>query len=125
MTVFHDYDGCNALICATGSVKAAFCAICLEDCGRDAHAHVRENHGSLFDKVAFKIKNKSHRARVVVGRVLSVRGGTLPRHLFRFEFRIQKFTARTGGYRSLASTVPLFDSIHSSLYHVIFKEASL
>ena len=44
----------------------------------------------------------SHRARVVVGRVLSVRGGMLPRHLFRFEFRIsnskfkiQKFTART------------------------------
>jgi hypothetical protein len=74
----------------------------------------------------------SHRARVVVGRVLSVRGGMLPRHLFRFEFRIsnfefkiQKFTARTGGYRSLASTVPLFDSIHSSLYHVILKEASL
>ena len=27
MTVFHDYDGCNALICATGSCKAAFCAI--------------------------------------------------------------------------------------------------
>ena len=23
MTVFHDYDGCNALICATGSCKAA------------------------------------------------------------------------------------------------------
>jgi len=70
MTVFHDYDGCNALTCATGSCKAAFCAICLEDCGRDAHAHVRENHGSLFDKVAFK-KSKSHRARVVVGTVLS------------------------------------------------------
>ena len=65
MTVFHDYDGCNALICATGSCKAAFCAICLEDCGRDAHAHIRENHGSLFDKVAFK-KSKSHRASSMI-----------------------------------------------------------
>ena len=24
MTVFHDYDGCNALICATGSVRQPF-----------------------------------------------------------------------------------------------------
>jgi|AntRauTorckE5430_2_1112549.scaffolds.fasta_scaffold02718_5 hypothetical protein len=63
--VFHDYDGCNALICGSASCKAAFCAICLEDCGRDAHAHVRANHGSLFDKCAFK-KSKGIRAMAAV-----------------------------------------------------------
>jgi len=35
--------------------RAAFCAICLEDCGRDAHQHVQDIHGGrLFDKSAFK-----------------------------------------------------------------------
>lgn len=52
---FHDYDGCNALTCGVPTCRAAFCAICLEDCGRDAHQHVRDIHGDrLFDKSAFK-----------------------------------------------------------------------
>ena len=49
--VFHDYDGCNALKCAC---EASFCAICLKDCGSDAHAHVRQTHGDLFDKDMFQ-----------------------------------------------------------------------
>jgi hypothetical protein len=51
--VFNEYDGCNALTCWNVSCKAAICAICLEDCGSDAHNHVRTSHGDLFDKTSF------------------------------------------------------------------------
>ena len=51
--VFHDYDGCNALTCGVKSCNAAFCAICLQDCGDNAHPHVKEEHGDYFDKNAF------------------------------------------------------------------------
>ena len=72
--VFHDYDGCNALICGAVSCKAAFCAICLEDCGRDAHSHVHEKHGSLFDKGAFN-KSKCLRAVTAVEKALNKLSG--------------------------------------------------
>ena len=35
---FVDFDGCFALRCAR--CQAGFCAYCLADCGRDAHAHI-------------------------------------------------------------------------------------
>ncbi|KAL6048095.1 non-specific serine/threonine protein kinase [Balamuthia mandrillaris] len=35
---FVDFDGCFALTCSR--CNAAFCAWCLQDCGRDAHRHV-------------------------------------------------------------------------------------
>ena len=54
--VFYDYDGCNALRCECG---CAFCAICLKDCGVDAHACARSHgNGSEFDKTAFKAARK-------------------------------------------------------------------
>ena len=37
---FVDYRGCAALTC--GTCQAKFCALCLKDCGRDAHQHVKE-----------------------------------------------------------------------------------
>jgi hypothetical protein len=49
--VFGDFDGCNALTCPCG---AHFCAICLQDCGADAHSHVRAQHGDLFNKALFE-----------------------------------------------------------------------
>jgi hypothetical protein len=53
-SAFLDYDGCNALTCAVPDCRAAFCAICLKDCGSDAHQHVRGSHkDGLFDKKAF------------------------------------------------------------------------
>lgn len=52
---FHDYDGCNALACKCG---AGFCAICLVDCEGDAHKHVAQNHGGLFNKEMFHKSNK-------------------------------------------------------------------
>ncbi|KAL3823281.1 hypothetical protein ACHAXA_003429 [Cyclostephanos tholiformis] len=61
-TAFLDYEGCNALKCGVSGCQAAFCAICLKDCGSDAHPHVIETHeGDLFDKTAF---NKSVKNRV-------------------------------------------------------------
>ena len=34
---FYDYNGCHALCYSQVSCNAAFCAICLKDCGLDAH----------------------------------------------------------------------------------------
>ena len=63
--VFHDYDGCNALTCASPGCKAAFCAICLEDCGSDAHEHIRSHHGNLFDRQSFEASRKLRVENVV------------------------------------------------------------
>eukprot|EP00428_Durinskia_dybowskii_P000216 CAMPEP_0170297090 /NCGR_PEP_ID=MMETSP0116_2-20130129/48706_1 /TAXON_ID=400756 /ORGANISM="Durinskia baltica, Strain CSIRO CS-38" /LENGTH=443 /DNA_ID=CAMNT_0010548715 /DNA_START=1 /DNA_END=1333 /DNA_ORIENTATION=- len=38
---FVDYDHCSALTCAF--CKCGFCAYCLKDCGKDAHAHFFDN----------------------------------------------------------------------------------
>lgn len=48
--VFFDYDGCNAVKCSR--CNEAFCAVCLQACGEDAHAHVRTKHGNLYDAPA-------------------------------------------------------------------------
>ena len=39
--VFGEYTGCAALICDYAGCNARFCALCLADCGADAHEHVR------------------------------------------------------------------------------------
>lgn len=33
--------GCAALTCSRAACRCRFCAFCLEDCGDDAHAHVK------------------------------------------------------------------------------------
>jgi uncharacterized C2H2 Zn-finger protein len=63
--VFDDFDGCNALTCSNTSCKAAICAICLEDCGRDAHDHVRRSHGDLFDKSQFNRAKQEREGRTL------------------------------------------------------------
>mmetsp|Transcript_19122 Transcript_19122/g.27192 ORF Transcript_19122/g.27192 Transcript_19122/m.27192 type:complete len:576 (-) Transcript_19122:1518-3245(-) len=67
--VFDDYEGCNALKCGNANCSAAFCAICLQDCGRDAHEHVRSQHGDLFDKDAF-YKSKKQRVSAIVSKYM-------------------------------------------------------
>mmetsp|Transcript_3537 Transcript_3537/g.4813 ORF Transcript_3537/g.4813 Transcript_3537/m.4813 type:complete len:625 (+) Transcript_3537:693-2567(+) len=62
---FHDYDGCNALVCGNPSCKAGFCAVCLKDCGKDAHEHVRTSHGDFFDRKAFE-ESKVRRTKQIV-----------------------------------------------------------
>jgi hypothetical protein len=64
---FHDYEGCNALKCANQDCRAQFCAICLKDCDADAHPHVREKHGNLFDKSMFYESKKSRTREIVDG----------------------------------------------------------
>ena len=43
---FESYNGCAALTCSNAQCGCGFCAICLEDCGGDAHTHCQQVHGS-------------------------------------------------------------------------------
>lgn len=77
---FIDYSGCAALTCCKCS--AGFCALCLQDCGSDAHQHVancKENPSrdvwiteEIFNKhhskrrevlIKYKIKNKDAKTK--------------------------------------------------------------
>lgn len=63
---FHDYDGCNALKCGAPGCNAGFCAICLKDCGNDAHQHIYTVHkGQIFDKGAFE-RSRIERAQTQI-----------------------------------------------------------
>jgi len=46
---FIDYSGCAALTCA--KCKAGFCALCLKDCGHDAHQHVVNCPENIYKNV--------------------------------------------------------------------------
>merc|ERR1711939_937344 len=37
---FVDFSGCMALTCSRAGCGCGFCALCQEDCGNDAHAHL-------------------------------------------------------------------------------------
>jgi phage FluMu protein Com len=65
--VFDDYDGCNALTCGNSDCRAAICAICLKDCGSDAHGHVQASHGgdNMFNRKAFEDARKKRDATTV------------------------------------------------------------
>jgi phosphoribosyl-ATP pyrophosphohydrolase len=63
--VFFDYDGCNALRCGNSECRAAFCAVCLIDCKDDAHSHINQAHGNVFDKNAFESARKEREAVTV------------------------------------------------------------
>ena len=79
---FDDYDNCNALTC--GKCGAGFCAMCLVDCGADAHDHIREAHPkAMFDKPAFEAMHRKRRAELVVAavRALASEGEALQRAL--------------------------------------------
>ncbi|KAK7248134.1 hypothetical protein SO694_00080170 [Aureococcus anophagefferens] len=48
---FADFNGCFALTCSRPGCGCGFCAYCLQDCGKDAHEHVRHcrKHGATGD----------------------------------------------------------------------------
>lgn len=46
-TVFDSYDNCNAVICT--HCRKNFCGICFEAPDSDAHPHVLNNHGAVYD----------------------------------------------------------------------------
>ena len=51
--VFNDHEGCNALKCCVPTCGAGFCAICLKDCGDDAHGHIG-THGDMWGRAGFE-----------------------------------------------------------------------
>ena len=72
-TAFNDYSDCNALQC--GQCGCGFCALCLVDCGRDAHAHYREAHGGdIFNRALFERTHRERRARTVAAAVRALAG---------------------------------------------------
>ena len=60
---FADFVGCDALACE--ACGGAFCAICLKDCGTDAHGHLRgvRFHGARDYFGGEERYNRHHRAR--------------------------------------------------------------
>jgi len=66
---FLDYTGCAALTCASSTCKAGFCAMCLKDCGGDAHAHVPgcpENTSGMYVPAAvFKEHHRKRQERII------------------------------------------------------------
>lgn len=60
---FLDYEGCAALTC--NHCKAGFCALCLEDCGSDAHRHVVNCKDNPFKSLHISAEqfNKHHSKR--------------------------------------------------------------
>jgi hypothetical protein len=65
--VFVEYSGCNALTCP--KCAAGFCAVCLKDCGNDAHPHIKASAAcgpDYFNRPLFDTeKRKRFLARVV------------------------------------------------------------
>lgn len=67
--VFFDYDGCDALKCQ--SCATAFCAICLKDCGNDAHPHVQQLHGRMHSsRDQFEAAHVERRAKIIAGALI-------------------------------------------------------
>lgn len=62
---FEDFDGCLALTCGNIECNASFCAVCLKDCGTDAHQHLTDVHKTeYFNKALFE-ESKRQRAEVI------------------------------------------------------------
>lgn len=67
-TAFIDYVGCAALTC--GYCKAGFCALCLKDCGSDAHSHVTHCPENISGKIFirdedFKEHHRKRREKII------------------------------------------------------------
>ena len=60
-----------------------FCAICLQDCGKDAHEHIRQRHGgvTMFDRTAFERARRKRFSALVVNAIqgLAADGSALQR----------------------------------------------
>jgi len=83
---FDDYQGCNALTC--GKCGCGFCALCLADCGPDAHPHYYEVHGKgegagVHDRPLFERTHRARRCALVAAavRALEAEGPELQRAL--------------------------------------------
>ena len=67
-TAFIDYTGCAALTCS--NCRVGFCAICLQDCGTDAHAHVPNcpenfSRGIYISQGVFDEHHRKRREKII------------------------------------------------------------
>lgn len=60
-SVFFDHSGCDALRCDRPGCGAAFCVLCLLDCGADAHPHCKQVHGRYFSPP--EVQRAAHASR--------------------------------------------------------------
>ena len=77
---FFSAQGCNSLRCR--KCGAGFCAVCLKDCGADAHEHHAEVHDrNYFNKALFVAAKRERFLRRVVAAVagLAVQGEAVQR----------------------------------------------
>lgn len=66
---FVDFNGCMALTCSRGGCGCGFCALCLKDCGTDAHAHVAScasSGGNVFGSFEDFEKHQVRRKELAV-----------------------------------------------------------
>jgi len=68
------------LKCSNPDCGCAFCAICLKDCGRDAHG-CAQSHGEIFGKQGFEEAREERRAETVKKFLRSQGGGAVRRLL--------------------------------------------
>jgi uncharacterized C2H2 Zn-finger protein len=96
--VFDDFEGCNALVCSNMTCRAAICAICLKDCGHDAHEHVRRSHGDLFDKSQFKRAKQEREGRTLCLFLDEIKDEPFEVHqLVKVEFEKLSGASKSGG----------------------------
>jgi hypothetical protein len=80
------WEGCDALLCGTPGCGAGICALCLADCGRDAHTHLIQKHGSYWtDQAKVKQERGQVRAEMVAAVFAEVEDDTLVAELLRKE----------------------------------------
>jgi len=62
---FLDFEGCCALTCSRQGCGCGFCALCMKDCGTDAHKHV-EKCGQIFMTLeALEARQTEHKRRKI------------------------------------------------------------
>ncbi len=71
-----DFEGCFALTCSR--CACGFCALCLQDCGRDAHAHVSQCVGGVYGSLKeLNVRLKVRRTEQAQGYLAGIRDAGL------------------------------------------------
>ncbi len=104
---FVDYTGCAALTCS--SCQCHFCALCLKDCGANAHPHVKKcklnplNPKGYFVKVSAFTKIHAKRKRGILrdywkGQPADVRAAAAKDPAIRQHFQEHRINVKTGDF---------------------------
>lgn len=69
---FDGFDGCNALKCPR--CKTGFCALCLENCGEDAHTHLNVEHPvDIWHKLMYLKKKEERQMKQIIETLAKVK----------------------------------------------------